>query len=221
MLTRYKLEEITNIDEYSINEPVYDIEVEIDHSYIVNDILVHNSACTTRKMTGVGQPQLSTIIEVADAAHGLKGWVCGDGGCTSPGDISKAFCGGADFVMLGGMLAAHDECDGEIITRRYLTNELDDNNNQIIGEKKFVKFYGMSSKEAQEKHNSGVKEYRASEGKSVEIPYRGSVETTVREILGGLRSTCTYIGAERIKEMPKRTTFIKVTQQLNEVFGKS
>ncbi|GGF54466.1 GMP reductase [Terasakiella brassicae] len=179
------------------------------------------SVCTTRKMTGVGYPQLSAVIECADAAHGLKGLVCADGGCTVPGDVAKAFAAGADFVMLGGMLAGHDESDGEILTRRYLTNELDENNRQIVREEKFLEFYGMSSDTAMHKHYGGVAKYRASEGKRVEIPYRGPVEETLSEILGGVRSTCTYVGAQSLKELSKRTTFVMVSQQINEVFGKS
>jgi GMP reductase len=161
------------------------------------------SVCTTRKKTGVGYPQLSAIIECADAAHGLKGHICADGGCTTPGDIAKAFAAGADFVMLGGMLAGHDECSGEIFT---------------VATKKFKRFYGMSSKEAMMQYHGEIAEYRASEGKSVNVPYRGPVEQTILDILGGLRSTCTYVGAEKLKELSKRTTFIRVTQQLNEIY---
>ncbi|MCB9973618.1 MAG: GMP reductase [Rhodospirillales bacterium] len=163
------------------------------------------SVCTTRKMTGVGYPQLSAIIECADAAHGLKGLVCSDGGCTVPGDIAKAFGAGADFVMLGGMLAAHDQSEAELIEEN--------------GEK-FVRFYGMSSDTAMKKHAGGVAEYRASEGKTVTLPYRGDVRATLQDILGGLRSACTYVGAVELKELSKRTTFIRVTQQINEVFGR-
>ena len=162
------------------------------------------SVCTTRKMTGVGYPQLSAIIECADAAHGLGGLICADGGCTSPGDIAKAFGGGADFVMLGGMLAGHDQSE------------------QLVVEKdgeKFLQFYGMSSDTAMKKHKGGVAEYRASEGKTVYVPYRGDVADTLQDILGGVRSACTYVGARRLKELSKRTTFIRVTQQLNTVFG--
>jgi len=179
------------------------------------------SVCTTRKMTGVGFPQLSAVIECADAAHGLKGLVCADGGCTVPGDVAKAFAGGADFVMLGGMLAGHDECEGTVLTRRYLTNELDEHDKQVVREEKFIEFYGMSSDTAMNKHYGGVAKYRASEGKRVEIPYRGPVDGTIMEILGGVRSTCTYVGASSLKELSKRTTFITVSQQINEVFGKS
>lgn len=163
------------------------------------------SVCTTRRMTGVGYPQLSAIIECADAAHGLKGLVCSDGGCTVPGDLAKAFGGGADFVMLGGMLAGHDQCEEAI--------------EDGPGGKKHVVFYGMSSGTAMDKHAGGVAEYRASEGKTVRIPYRGDVADTLRDILGGLRSACTYVGAVTLKELSKRTTFVRVTQQLNTVFG--
>ncbi len=162
------------------------------------------SVCTTRKMTGVGYPQLSAIIECADAAHGLGGLICADGGCTVPGDIAKAFGAGADFVMLGGMLAGHDQSEQELIEKN--------------GEK-FLQFYGMSSDTAMKKHKGGVAEYRASEGKTVKIPYRGDVAQSLQDILGGVRSACTYVGARRLKELPKRTTFIRVTQQINTVFG--
>ncbi len=162
------------------------------------------SVCTTREKTGVGYPQLSAIIECADAAHGLGGHVCADGGCTSPGDVAKAFAAGADFVMLGGMLSGHDECLGDVIEDEH--------------GKKFKRFYGMSSSEAMEKHHGSVAEYRASEGRSVNVPYRGAVKNTVFDLLGGVRSTCTYVGAHRLKELSKRTTFIRVTSQLNEVF---
>ncbi len=162
------------------------------------------SVCTTRKMTGVGYPQLSAIIECADAAHGLGGLICGDGGCTVPGDVAKAFAGGADFVMLGGMFAGHDQSEQKVVTE---------------GGKKFLQFYGMSSSTAMKKHKGGVAEYRASEGKTVKVPYRGDVKATLQDILGGLRSTCTYVGARRLKELSKRTTFIRVSQQLNTIFG--
>lgn len=168
------------------------------------------SVCTTRDLTGVGYPQLSAIIECADAAHGLKGHVCSDGGCTVPGDIAKAFGGGADFVMLGGMLAGHEECDGEL---RYETRQ---------GKEVPVamQFYGMSSDTAMDKHHGGVAEYRASEGKTVEVPYRGQVGGTMQEIAGGVRSMMTYIGAVKLKEVPKRTTFIMTGAQRNNIFDK-
>ncbi|MEB8330421.1 GMP reductase [Flavobacteriaceae bacterium KMM 6897] len=161
------------------------------------------SVCTTRIKTGIGYPQLSAIIECADAAHGLGGQIISDGGCASPGDVAKAFGAGADFVMLGGMLAGHDESGGELIERNGLP---------------FKQFYGMSSTTAMDKHVGGVADYRASEGKTVEVPYKGKVELTVQDILGSLRSTCTYVGAQRLKELTKRTTFIRVAEQENRVY---
>ncbi|XP_037039218.1 GMP reductase 1-like [Bradysia coprophila] len=161
------------------------------------------SVCTTRKKTGVGYPQLSAVIECADSAHGLNGHIISDGGCTNPGDVAKAFGAGADFVMLGGMLAGHEQCAGETIER---------NGN------KYKCFYGMSSTTAMEKHHGGVAEYRASEGKTVEVPFKGDVKHTMNDILGGLRSACTYTGASKLKELSKRCTFIRVSQQTNEVF---
>ncbi|MCA2015702.1 GMP reductase [Vibrio tritonius] len=163
------------------------------------------SVCTTRVKTGVGYPQLSAIIECADAAHGLGGRIVGDGGCTCPGDVSKAFGGGADFVMLGGMLAAHEESGGELIQQNGET---------------FMKFYGMSSQSAMDKHSGGVAKYRAAEGKTVLLPYKGPVEHSIQDILGGVRSTCTYVGAAQLKELTKRTTFIRVQEQENNVYGK-
>ncbi len=162
------------------------------------------SVCTTRVKTGVGYPQLSAIIECADAAHGLGGQIVSDGGCKIPGDVSKAFGGGADFVMLGGMLAGHNESGGETV--------------EVNGEL-FKQFYGMSSETAMTKHVGGIAEYRASEGKTVQIPYRGPVANTVKDILGGIRSTCTYVGASKLKELTKRTTFIRVQEQHNTVFS--
>lgn len=161
------------------------------------------SVCTTRVKTGVGYPQLSAIIECADAAHGLKGHIIGDGGCKVPGDVAKAFGGGADFVMLGGMFAGHDESGGEMVEENG---------------KKYRLFYGMSSKTAMDKHSGGVAEYRASEGKTVKVPYKGPVSETVKDILGGVRSTCTYVGAAELRELSKRTTFIRVQEQENQIF---
>lgn len=162
------------------------------------------SVCTTRIKTGVGYPQLSAIIECADAAHGLGGHIISDGGCKIPGDVAKAFGGGADFVMLGGMFAGHDESGGDIVEENG---------------KKFRLFYGMSSQTAMDKHAGGVAEYRSSEGKTVKVPYKGPVSETVKDILGGVRSTCTYVGASELRELSKRTTFIRVAEQHNEVFG--
>ena len=157
------------------------------------------SVCTTRIQTGVGYPQLSAIIECSDAAHGLGAHIIADGGCTCPGDVAKAFGAGADFVMLGGLLAGHDEGGGEVKDGK-------------------VMFYGMSSDTAMDKHHGGVAEYRSSEGRTVEIPYKGAVKTTVLDLLGGLRSACSYVGAPTLKQLSKCTTFIRVNRQINDVF---
>jgi GMP reductase len=157
------------------------------------------SVCTTRIQTGVGYPQLSAIIECSDAAHGLGAHIIADGGCTCPGDVAKAFGAGADFVMLGGLLAGHDEGGGEV-------------NNGL------VTFYGMSSDTAMNKHHGGVAEYRSSEGRTVQIKYKGAVKDTVLDLLGGIRSACTYVGAPTLKQLSKCTTFIRVTKQYNDIF---
>ena len=197
------------------------------------------SVCTTRKKTGVGYPQLSAVMECADAAHGLGGMICSDGGCNNPGDVAKAFGGGADFVMMGtprrhthsargraparqltpshpvlsaaalcsgGMFAGHTESGGQRLT---------------VDGKEMVEFYGMSSHTAMKKHSGKVAEYRASEGKTVRVPFKGPVRDTALDILGGLRSACTYVGADKLKDLPKRTTFIRVSQQTNDIFGTS
>jgi GMP reductase len=176
------------------------------------------SVCTTRIQTGVGYPQLSAIIECADAAHGLGAHIIADGGCTCPGDVAKAFGAGADFVMLGGMLAGHDEGGGEIISKSFPTNEYAKGVQQWDTET-YVQFYGMSSETAMDKHHGGVADYRSSEGRTVEIPYRGSVVNTVKDILGGVRSTCTYVGAGELKHLSKCTTFVRVNKQFNNVFS--
>lgn len=181
------------------------------------------SACTTRLKTGVGYPQLSAVIECADAAHGLSAHVISDGGCRTPGDVAKAFGAGADFVMLGGMLAGHDESAGEIISEWHRGNiVVKDIDGSHLGyldeEKKFKMFYGMSSDTAQEKYYGEQRNYRASEGRTVKVPYKGPVENTLQEILGGLRSTCTYVGAPTLKQLSKCTTFIRVHNTHNTVF---
>ena len=163
------------------------------------------SVCTTRKMTGVGYPQLSATVECADAAHGLGGHIITDGGCTVAGDIAKSFGAGADFVMLGGMLAGHDECLGD-------TKDLEEGAS-------VMEFYGMSSEKAQKEYYGKKQDYRASEGKVVYIPYKGPVKNTVEEILGGLRSACTYAGAKTLKDLPKCTTFVRVNRQLNTIYN--
>jgi len=183
------------------------------------------SVCTTRIQTGIGYPQLSAVIECADAAHGLGGHIIADGGCTCPGDIAKAFAAGADFVMLGGILAGHDEGGGDIVTKRFKTHEYavyDDNQTggPIYEDKKFVQFYGMSSDTAMNKHAGGVAKYRSSEGRTVEVEYKGSIKDTISNILGGLRSTCTYVGSPTLKQLSRCTTFVRCTQQFNQIFSR-
>ena len=163
------------------------------------------SVCTTRIKTGIGYPQLSAVIECADAAHGLGGHVIADGGCTCPGDVAKAFAAGADFVMLGGMFAGHKESGGELV-------EDDD----VI---KYKDFYGMSSTKAQQTYYGDLAEHRAPEGKKVRLKFKGPLDNTVQAILGGVRSACSYVGAKTLKDLPKCTTFIRVTQTTNEVFA--
>ena len=184
------------------------------------------SVCTTRIQTGVGYPQLSAVMECADAAHGLGGHIIADGGCTTPGDVAKAFAAGADFVMLGGMLAGHDEGGGEEIFKYVHSNEYyymkeDEVYKPVIERKEFRKFYGMSSQTANKKHFGGLKDYRSSEGRTILVPYRGPVENTVQDILGGIRSTCTYVGAETLKQLSKCTTFVRCTQTHNAVYEKN
>ena len=163
------------------------------------------SVCTTRIQTGVGYPQLSAVIECADAAHGLGAHIIADGGCTCPGDVAKGFGGGADFVMLGGMLAGHDEGGGKIIKKNG---------------SKYIEFYGSSSEVANKKHYGGLSNYRSSEGRSVKINYRGKINETILNILGGVRSSCTYVGAPSLKQLSKCTTFVRVSNQFNETFTK-
>ena len=158
------------------------------------------SVCTTRTKTGIGYPQLSAVIECADAAHGLNAHIIADGGCTTSGDIVKAFAAGADFVMIGGMLAGHDECDGEIVNG-------------------MMKFYGMASESAMERHNVPHREYRGVEGKTVQVPYRGAVNDTIIDILSGIRSACTYVGAKRLKTLSKCATFVRVNNTHNTIYG--
>ncbi len=191
------------------------------------------SACTTRIVTGIGIPQFSAVCECADAAHGLKGHIVSDGGCVYSGDVAKAFGAGADFAMLGGMLSGHDECEGDW-KYEWKCNTLgeDDRRNRewwqpsdpgYPTEKRKVSlgFYGMSSKEAMDKFNGGQDNYRASEGRSVTIPYKGFVEQTIIDLLGGIRSSCTYVGTENLKDFSKCCTFIRVNNTHNRIFEKN
>jgi len=194
------------------------------------------SVCQTREITGVGYPQLSAIMECADAAHGLNGHICADGGCKTPGDIVKAFGAGADFVMIGGMLAGTDECEGDwqwVGGKKYKYSEcfqegiptgytgsgceiITTKNKELDGiwkeqqQKHKLRFYGMASQEALDKYHNGDSDYRASEGKCTEVSYKGPAKDVMKEILGGLRSACTYVGAKDLKDLPKCTTFIKL-----------
>ena len=161
------------------------------------------SVCTTRIQTGVGYPQLSAVMECADAAHGLGAHIIADRGCTCPGDVAKAFGAGADFTMLGGMLAGHDEGKGKLIKEKG---------------KKFIEFYGSSSLIANKKHYGGLSDYRSSEGRIVRVKYRGKIKNTILDILGGIRSSCTYVGAPSLKQLSKCTTFVRVTNQFNKTF---
>ena len=166
------------------------------------------SCCVTRLKAGCGYPQLSAIIECADHAHGLGGHIMSDGGCRYPADVVKCFAANSDFSMLGGMFSGVDQCDGEWVERL--------ENGEV---KKYFKLFGMSSKEAMEKYNGGMASYRASEGKCVDIPYKGDVKDVVQDILGGLRSACSYTGAQRLKDLSKCTTFVRVNRTHNTVFG--
>ena len=163
------------------------------------------SVCTTRIQTGVGYPQLSAVIECSDAAHGLGAHIIADGGCTCPGDVAKGFGAGADFVMLGGMLAGHDEGKGKVVKS---------NGN------KYIEFYGSSSLTANKKHYGGLSDYRSSEGRIVRVKYRGKIKNTISNILGGIRSSCTYVGAPSLKQLSKCTTFVRVSNQFNDTFVK-
>ena len=163
------------------------------------------SVCTTRIQTGVGYPQLSAVIECADAAHGLGAHIIADGGCTCPGDVAKGFGAGADFVMLGGMLAGHDEGKGKVVKS---------NGN------KYIEFYGSSSLTANKKHYGGLSDYRSSEGRLVRVKNRGKIKETISNILGGIRSSCTYVGAPSLKQLSKCTTFVRVSNQFNDTFAK-
>lgn len=180
------------------------------------------AACSTRIKTGVGMPQLSAVIECADAAHGLGGHVISDGGCTTPGDIAKAFAGGADFVMLGGMLAGHDEnagtcqrCGG---TGTDPVDQLLNEGPECLscsGSGKSHDFYGSSSERGNNETAGGLRSYRASEGWEIRLPARGPLDNTLQDIEGGLRSACSYVGARTLKDLPKCATFVQVYRQAN------
>jgi GMP reductase len=204
----------------------------LDGADIVKVGIGPGNACSTRIKTGVGYPQLSAIIECADAAHGIGGWIVGDGGITSPGDAAKAFAAGADFVMIGTMFAGHTEGGGKVTHELVKSNVIGNTTvtgsltgldtpkyHERIDMQQFVEFYGMSSKKAQEAHGSSLKNYRASEGRVLRVPYKGPVEPTIQDLLGGLRSACTYSGALSLKDLPKCATFVKVNRQISTLHG--
>jgi len=174
-------------------------ELIINGADVVKIGIGPGSVCTTRTMTGVGVPQFSAILDCADAANGVDGHIMADGGCVHPGDIAKAFGGGAHMVMIGGMLAGHDESEQEVVDGR-------------------VEFYGMSSDRAREVHGKRKDGYRGNEGRLISLPYRGPVQNTIEDILGGVRSACTYIGARRLKDMPKCATFVTTQNVINRVY---
>ena len=159
------------------------------------------SVCTTRIMTGVGVPQFSAVVECADAANGVGGHIMADGGCVEPGDVAKALGGGAHFIMLGGMLAGHNESELPVVN----------------GERVF---YGSSSDRAREVHCKSKAGYRGNEGRAITIPDRGPVKETVEDMLGGIRSACTYIGAIRLKDVPKCASFVRTNNVINKVYDK-
>ena len=199
-----KLKNKKSITKKYIN--TFDLEIDSEcHSFIANNSIVHNSACLTRTQTGIGVPQLSAIDECSRKAHDFNSYIIGDGGITCAGDIAKGLGAGSDFIMIGGLFGGHDENPGEII---------EENN------KKYKIFYGMSSKISMEKNYGKINNYRSSEGRNCKIPYKGNIENTVLDLLGGLRSTCTYIGASNIKELPDKCNFIRVNNQLNKIYEK-
>lgn len=214
MLTKFKLVEITEHTVSPLRSSdgyVYDLEVEGDHSYNIEGIVVHNSgnACSTRIKAGVGYPQLSAVLETSDAIHGLGGHVISDGGITCPGDVAKAFAAGSDMVMMGSYLAGTTEGLSDCIPKYIYEN------NKPVA----VEFYGMSSRTAQEAHGGSLSDYRASEGRVLHVPLKGSVSLLIQDLLGSLRSTCTYSGARTLKELPKRATFCQVHRQISTIYG--
>ena len=174
-------------------------ELIINGADVVKIGIGPGSVCTTRTMTGVGVPQFSAIVDCSDAANGVGGHIMADGGCVYPGDIAKAFGGGAHMVMIGGMLAGHDESEQEVVDGK-------------------IEFYGMSSDRAREKHGRRKDGYRGNEGRLISLPYRGPVQNTIEDILGGVRSACTYIGARRLKDMPKCASFVTTNNVINRVY---
>jgi GMP reductase len=191
----------------------------LDYADIIKCGIGSGSACLTRKQTGCGTPMVSLILECADIAHSVNGHICADGGIVDIGDICKALCLNADFVMAGGMFAGTDEAEGEIIEKHFETNEISDGAH-VIQTKQFKAYYGMSSEYANNKFAGGMSNYKTSEGRELLIPYTGSLDKILQDITGGIASCCTYIGAASVKHMAKCATIIQVHNQLNKVFEK-
>lgn len=201
-----KFHKIIKSDIQPNSKKTYDLEVAASHSFNVNGIIVHNSVCSTRIKTGVGRPTLSMIVDCADAAHQIDGYIMCDGGVKTPGDVCKALCAGADFVMTGSLFAGCTEASGDIVE---------------VNGKKFKHYYGMSSKLAQDTHFGGMSTYRTSEGREKLIPYTGDLADVITDINGGIRSCCTYIGSRKIKHMSRQASFYKVNHQVNVLFANS
>lgn len=176
------------------------------------------SVCETRLKTGVGYPQFSAVIECAKAAHQYGGHIVADGGCTTPGDVAKAIAAGADFVMLGGMFAGHQEGGGQLVDRYFRSDEVTREGEPVVEKRQYVEFYGMSSKTANEKHFGGLQDYRSSEGRTVLLPLRPSLSETVHDLLGGLRSTCSYVGATHLSQLKDKVRFVRCSNTHNRVF---
>jgi IMP dehydrogenase/GMP reductase len=214
----YVYSEIFEKENNNQTETVWDIKVDCPtHSFIANNSIVHNSNCTTRVQTGVGYPQLSAVIECADAAHGLGAHIIADGGCRVTSDIVKAFSAGADFVMAGGMFAGYAESGGEEIIENYRSNKIDETFEPIYITKKFKLNYGMSSYHAQKVHGdgNGIKEYRSSEGRVTKVPFKENLQLDLQNMLGSIKSACSYVGANELKQLSKCTTFIRVNKTHN------
>ena len=193
------------------------------------------SACSTRFVTGCGLPQLACCLENSYVAHGLQngdkklGLICSDGGHKNTGDVCKALCAGADFCMLGGMLAGTDQCEGQWEYEYLAGANLNESFWQIPNpgytttkRKRSFTYYGMSTHHAQSLYEDNLKDYRASEGTKIIVPYKGQVGSVVQELLGGIRSCCCYIGADSVKHMSKCSQFCRVTKihdNINPIFG--
>lgn len=191
----------------------------LDYADIIKCGIGSGSACLTRKQTGCGTPMVSLILECADIAHSVNGHICADGGIVDVGDICKAFCLNADFVMAGGIFAGTDEAAGERTEKHFETNEIIDGKH-VIQTRYFKQYYGMSSEYANNKFAGGMCDYKTSEGRELLIPYTGALDKVLQDITGGIASCCTYIGAASVKHVSKCATIIQVNNQLNRVFEK-